>query len=78
MFDANYKIDLSAKDIEFIETALQTQSKILRLQASAGSADARSKLDDVKRTLAKIDMQRPVARKPCKKPSWLYYLGLAT
>ncbi len=78
MFDANYKIDLSARDIEFIETALETQSKILRLQASAGSVEARSRLDDVKRTLAKLDMQRPVARKPCKKPGWLCYLGLAT
>lgn len=78
MFDVNSKIDLNARDVELIKAALETQSKILRLQASAGGAEARTKLDDVKRALAKIDAQGPVARKECKRPTWRGFLRTAT
>ncbi|UWR24275.1 hypothetical protein [Sulfitobacter sp. S190] len=58
MIDAPQKLEISQKEIELIEAALQTQSKILRVQASAGGSGAREKLNDVKRTLATITAQR--------------------
>lgn len=78
MFETHSKFEISAKDGEVIEAALQTQLKILRLQAGAGSAHARARLNDVKRALAKFEAQRPVARTACKKPSLRGFLGLAT
>jgi len=78
MIDKSSRFDLNAKDVDLIEAALETQSKILSLQANAGGSGARLRLNNVKRVLAKIEAQRPVSRKPCKKPGWLGLLGFAT
>ena len=67
MFDKQFTLDVSCKDFELIEAALQTQSKILRVQAGAGSTGARGKLNDIKRLLARLEAQRPVKR-PCSRP----------
>ena len=64
MFDETQKLDVTKKDLEVIEAALQTQFKILGFEADAGGKDALERLNDVKRALAKLDQQMP-AEKPC-------------
>lgn len=59
MLDTLKRLDLTAKDIEMIEAALQTQKKILAVQSEAGGAGARQKLSDLKHLLQRIGRARP-------------------
>lgn len=45
------KLDVTLNELSTIEAALQTQIKILTLQAAGNSHDARRRLNDVKRVL---------------------------
>lgn len=67
MFDETKKLDVTKKDLEIIESALQTQFKILGMEANAGGVGALERLNDVKRALAKIDQQNPVEKAPAPK-----------
>lgn len=64
MFDETQKLDVTKKDLEVIESALQTQFKIFGVEADAGGSDALDRLNDVKRALARID-QQTTADKAC-------------
>lgn len=79
MFDKNQKLEISPEQLDVIEAALQTQSKILNLQAAAGGAAARDRLNAVKRTLATIAQQRPADPRRCPAPrlSWLSFSRIA-
>ncbi len=63
MFDEKQKLEISQKELALIKSALHTQSKILSVQASAGGSKALARLNDIKRVLATITQQKPVARK---------------
>jgi hypothetical protein len=67
MFDETHKLDVTKKDLEVIEAALQTQFKILGFEANAGGAAALERLNDVKRALAKIDQHTLVEKAPAPK-----------
>ncbi|MEQ6247319.1 hypothetical protein ABMC89_00365 [Sulfitobacter sp. HNIBRBA3233] len=58
MFDTTKKLEISPDDVALIERALETQSKILRVEASAGGRDATDRLNEVKRVLATVSAQR--------------------
>ena len=73
MFDKSVNLEIAAKDLELLEAALHTQSKILLVQASAGSNAARSKLNQVKRLLASLESQRPGGKK-CNTPFFSFPL----
>ncbi|AXI47485.1 hypothetical protein C1J03_16620 [Sulfitobacter sp. SK012] len=79
MFDTNTKLDVSCKELDLIESALETQSKILQVQVNAGTEDVLGKLNDVKRLLTQIDNARP-KRKCCTSTttSWLSFLRPAS
>lgn len=70
----DHQLDISAQDLSVIEGALQTQFKILNVQASAGGTAARDKLNAVKRVLAQVDAQKPVEKKPCTS-RWSFCWG---
>ena len=59
MLDRLKRLDLTAKDIEMIEAALQTQKKILAVQSEAGGTGARQKLSDLRHLLQRIRRARP-------------------
>ncbi|WP_375228451.1 hypothetical protein [Roseobacter sp. S98] len=52
-------IDLTAKDIELIESALHTQKKILSVQSQAGGRGARKKLTDLKHLMKRLNRAGP-------------------
>jgi ribosomal protein L29 len=54
MNDTTKKLEISQKELELIASALETQSKILRMQASAGGHGAIAQLNEVKRVLATV------------------------
>ncbi len=54
MLDTANKLDLTAKDLELIEAALQTQKKILSMQSEAGRSGARQKLSELKQLISRI------------------------
>ena len=62
MLDNNKKIEVSAEQLEVIESALHTQSKILNVQAEAGGDTARRRLNEVKRLLAQLSQHKPAAQ----------------
>ncbi len=72
MFDTQQKLEMSCAELEVIETALHTQSKILNVQARAGGSIARTRLNEVKRVLAHIAQQKTTKGKPCRRSlfSW--------
>lgn len=59
MKNKSVTLDIRAEDLDVIEAALHTKSKILDMQASAGGVGAREDLNAVKRILASISQQRP-------------------
>jgi hypothetical protein len=63
MFDEKQKLEISQEELDLIEQALHTQSKILGVQASAGGSKALTRLNDIKRVLATIAQQKPVRQK---------------
>ena len=62
MFDDTQKLEISQKELELIEAALHTQSKILGVEANAGGSQALRRLNDVKRVLATISQQKRTQR----------------
>ena len=81
MFDTPQKLEISPRDIELIESALETQSKILRVQAGAGGAGATERLNEVKRVLATVSAQRVSDRPRCTGRSWtglMRFMGQTT
>ncbi|MFD2739061.1 hypothetical protein ACFSUD_05740 [Sulfitobacter aestuarii] len=64
MFTQPQKLEVSQDELAVIEAALHTQSKILKVQASAGGKGALNRLNDVKRTLAHIAQQKPPSGRP--------------
>ena len=58
MLDTANKLDLTAKDLELIEAALQTQKKILSMQSEAGRTGARQKLSELKNLIGRIGKSR--------------------
>lgn len=63
MFEKSLTLEVGNKDLELLEAALHTQSKILMVQSKAGGKAARSRLNDVKRLLATLESQRPGSAK---------------
>lgn len=63
MFDDRQKLEINQAELDLIEDALHTQSKILGVQASAGGSKALARLNDVKRVLATIAQQKHRPRK---------------
>lgn len=55
MLDNFHDLDLTAKDIALIETALHTQKKILAVQSAAGGSGAHEKLTDLKHLMKRIN-----------------------
>ncbi|MEM9636562.1 MAG: hypothetical protein AAGA94_02875 [Pseudomonadota bacterium] len=55
MLDNSHNLDLTAKDIELIESALHTQKKILSVQSEAGGSGARKRLTDLKHLMKRIN-----------------------
>ena len=81
MLETTQKLEISLREIELIESALETQSKILRVQANAGGSDATRKLNEVKRVLASVSAQRVAERPSCSGPSWsglMRFMGQTT
>ncbi|MBW4707544.1 hypothetical protein KX928_07075 [Roseobacter sp. YSTF-M11] len=73
MLDDTHNLDLTAKDIELIEAALQTQKKILSVQSQAGGSGARRKLTDLKHLIKRIN--RSSRREPDQQPmAWGWFL----
>ncbi len=72
MFDTQQSLDISCAELEVIEAALHTQSKILNVQARAGGSEARLRLNEVKRVLARITQQKTIEGRPCGRSlfSW--------
>lgn len=54
MLDSLHNLDLTAKDIELIESALHTQKKILLVQSQAGGSGAHKRLTDLKHLMKRI------------------------
>jgi hypothetical protein len=54
MFDTHQKLDVSSAQLQVIEAALHTQSKILHVQAEAGGHGAHARLNEVKTLLAQL------------------------
>ena len=54
MFTKTRKPGIDPADLSVINAALHTQIKILDVQANAGGAEARSRLNEVKRVLAQL------------------------
>ena len=59
MLDNLNRLDLTAKDIELIEAALQTQKKILSVQSEAGGTRAHQKLSELKQLIKRVGRARP-------------------
>ncbi|WP_298919857.1 hypothetical protein [uncultured Roseobacter sp.] len=71
MLDNSQNLDLTAKDIEMIESALQTQKKILSVQSQAGGSGARRKLTDLKHLIKRINRSaRTTPTEPVQSWSW--------
>lgn len=66
-------LEVSQNQLELIEAALHTQSKILNVQADAGGRGADERLSAVKILIAKLAQHRPPSAAATSKP--LRYLG---
>ena len=55
MTDQIETLEVSSSELEIIAKALETQTKILRMQVSAGGQDAKVKLNAVSRLLATVE-----------------------
>lgn len=58
MFDTQKTLDVSQEQMDVIEAALHTQSKILHVQADAGGEGAHDKLNAVKSLLTVIEQRK--------------------
>jgi hypothetical protein len=57
MTDTTKKLEISPTELDIIASALETQTKILSMQASAGGHGANTRLNDIKRLLATVTQQ---------------------
>ncbi len=64
------RLDLTAKDIELIESALHTQKKILSVQSQAGGTGAGHKLTELKHLIKRVNRARP-AGETMTYSSWM-------
>lgn len=53
------KLEISHNELAVIADALETQQKILMLQADAGTPEARQRLNAVKRLLGRLSTVKP-------------------
>jgi hypothetical protein len=60
MRDDTHSVDLTQHDLELIETALQTQEKILSVQSRAGGGAARTQLNALKGLMRRLRRQTPM------------------
>ena len=60
------QLEFSAGEFAVIESALQTQSKILDVQATAGAEAALTRLNEVKRVLARFEQLKPAEERTCR------------
>lgn len=67
MFCKQHDLLVSDQELAVIEAALHTQSKILNVQASAGGAAARARLNEVKEVLATLAQQKPTEQNPRRR-----------
>lgn len=58
MSEDKKKLEISASELELIANALETQSKILRMQAGAGGNTALVRLNEIKRLMATLSTHR--------------------
>jgi hypothetical protein len=58
MPDTLKKLEISQSELDLIANALETQTKILHMQASAGGHGALTRLNEVKSVLATVSSQR--------------------
>ena len=63
MLEDKNRVDLSTHDLELIESALQTQEKILAVQSRAGGNAAKIRLNELKSVLRRVRRQNPQAAK---------------
>ena len=64
-----HNVDLTKQDLELIETALQTQEKILSVQSRAGGGAERARLNDLKGLMRRLRRQTPTHNAGCAT-SW--------
>ncbi|MEO0390643.1 MAG: hypothetical protein AAF218_06840 [Pseudomonadota bacterium] len=64
MLDAHHSVDLTAEELELIETALQTQEKILSVQSRAGGTLATSRLDRLRALSRRLGGYSPRTPRP--------------
>lgn len=69
MLEKQKKLEVSPDQLEVIEAALHTQSKILNVQAEAGGNAARLRLNEVKRLLAQLSQEKPTDTRTCRSRS---------
>ncbi|WP_299623242.1 hypothetical protein [uncultured Tateyamaria sp.] len=69
MRDETHSVDLTQQDLDLIETALQTQEKILSVQSRAGGSAARTRLNNLKGLMRRLRRQTPMAGAPVAS-SW--------
>ncbi len=62
MLDDTHSVDLTTRDLELIEAALQTQEKILSVQSRAGGTAARTRLNDLKGLMRRLRRQTPTTQ----------------
>lgn len=62
MMNKHTPLNLTADELATIEAALNTQVKILNMQAGAGLPHALTQLNQVKRVLARLGRQKPRKR----------------
>ena len=72
MLDNVHNLDLTAKDIELIESALHTQKKILSVQSEAGGSGARKRLTDLKHLMKRINRRTTRAQTP-ERQGWGFF-----
>ncbi|MGB3243078.1 MAG: hypothetical protein WBB25_00975 [Sulfitobacter sp.] len=63
MFNAQKKLEVTQDELAVIQAALETQAKILTVQAGAGGSGARRRLNEVEKVLAQTVRHRDVKGK---------------
>ncbi len=71
MITTKKKLEISQSELELIAHALETQTKILAMQASAGGTGANARLNEVKHLLATLAQEREMQQpKRCRSGLW--------